>query len=185
MAILPGRIESARGELEHRIRGINMPTHPSTIRLIAYWQQCEARGGLRMERDIPAPDIAPLMQDIMVAEPVRAWSDARIRLAGSALAQYFGRDVDGALMSDIFAGEPRDGEMLLAEARTAIARSRPGIIEQILVENGREVLRQEVTALPIYAPEGNTRWILTSTFSFDPPRTAAPFRPRLLGADAG
>jgi hypothetical protein len=169
MAILPGRIESARGELEHRIRGINMPTHPSTIRLIAYWQQCEARGGLRMERDIPASDIAPLMQDIMVAEPVRAWSDARIRLAGSALAQYFGRDVDGALMSDIFAGEPRDGEMLLAEARTAIARSRPGIIEQILVENGREVLRQEVTALPIYAPEGNARWILTSTFCFSKP----------------
>jgi len=169
MAILPGRIGQSHTELEHRIRGINMPTHPSTIRLIAYWQQCEARGGMRMERDIPAADIASLMPDIMVAEPVRHWTDARIRLAGSAMAQYFGRDVDGALMSDIFADEPRDREMLLAEARTAIARSRPGIVEQILVENGHEVLRQEVTALPIYAPEGNTRWILTSTFCFSKP----------------
>ena len=169
MAILPGRIESTQCELEHRIRGINMPTHPSTIRLIAYWQECEARGGLRMEHDIPAPVIAPLMPDLMVAEPIRAWTDARIRLAGSSVAEYFGRDVDGALMSDIFEGEPRDKEMLLAEARTAIARSRPGIVEQILVENGREVRRQEVTALPIYAPEGNTRWILTSTFNFTKP----------------
>jgi hypothetical protein len=72
-------------------------------------------------------------------------------------------------MSDIFSGEPRDGEMLLAEARTAIARSRPGIVEQMLVENGHEILRQEVTALPIYAPEGNVRWILTSTFCFNKP----------------
>jgi hypothetical protein len=170
MAILPGRsIEHAHAGLEHRIRGINMPTHPSTIRLIAYWQDCEGRGGLRMGRDIPAPVIAPLQPDLMVAEPVRGWADARIRLAGAALAEYFGRDVGGALMSDIFADEPRDREMLLAEARAAIARSRPGVVEQILLENGREVLRQEVTALPIYAPEGNDRWILTSTFSFTKP----------------
>jgi len=170
MAILPGRsIESAPSELEHRIRGINMPTHPSTIRLIAYWQECEARGGLRMERDIPAPQIASLMQDLMVAEPVRDWADARIHLAGAAMAEYFGRRVDGALMSDIFAEEPRDREMLLAEARTAIARSRPGVVEQILVENGHVVLRQEVTALPIYASDGKTRWILTSTFNFSKP----------------
>ena len=170
MAGLPRRsIESTHAELEHRIRGINMPTHPSTIRLIAYWQQCEVRGGLRMERDIPAPDIAPLMQDLMVAEPLRHWADARIHLAGSAMAQYFGRDVDGALMSDIFADEPRDREMLLAEARTAIARNRPGIVEQVLFENGRDVLRQEVTVLPVYAPDGKDRWILTSTFSFRKP----------------
>lgn len=169
MAILPGRIESTQCELEHRIRGINMPTHPSTIRLIAYWQDCEARGGLRMDRDVPALGIAPLLQDLMVAEPIRDWADAHIRLAGSAMADYFGRNVDGARMSDIFAGEPRDGEMLLAGAKTAIARNRPGIVEQILVENGREILRQEVAELPIYAPDSNVRWILTSTFSFSRP----------------
>ena len=101
-----------------------------------------------------------------MAEPVRDWADARIRLAGSAMAEYFGRDVSGELMSDIVGSEPRDLEMLLAGARTAIARNRPGIVEQILVDNGREILRQELTALPIYAPEGNARWILTSTFNF-------------------
>jgi len=170
MAILPGRsIERTHNGLEHRIRGINVPTHPSTIRLIAYWQQCEACGGLRMDRDVPAPDIAPLLQDLMVAEPIRDWADAHIRLAGSAMADHFGRDLDGARMSEIFAGEPRDGEMLLAGAKTAIARNRPGIVEQILVENGREILRQEVAELPIYAPDSNVRWILTSTFSFTRP----------------
>jgi len=169
MAILPGRIGQTHTELEHRIRGINVPRHPSTIRLIAYWQQCEARGGMRMDRDVPAPDIAPLLQDLMVAEPLRDWADAHIRLAGSAMAEYFGRDLDGARMSEIFAGEPRDGEMLLAGAKTAIARNRPGIVEQILVENGREILRQEVAELPIYAPDSNVRWILTSTFNFTRP----------------
>ncbi|MBS0275866.1 MAG: PAS domain-containing protein [Proteobacteria bacterium] len=167
MVMLQARgAERARSGLEHRIRGINVPMHPSTIRLIAYWQACEARGGLRMGRDVPASGIAPLLPDLVVAEPVRDWADAHIRLAGSAMAEYFGRDLDGARMSEIFAGEPRDGEMLLAGARAAIARNRPGIVEQILVGNGREILRQEVAELPIYAPDRNVRWILTSTFSF-------------------
>ena len=83
------------------------------------------------------------------------------------MVEYFGRDVDGALLSDTVAGETRDREMLLAGARTAIARNRPGIIEQILVDNGQEVLRQELTALPLLAPEGDARWILISTFSFE------------------
>lgn len=165
--MMPGRsVERPHTELEHRMRGINMPTHPSTIRLIAYWQECEARGGMRMGQDIPARPIATLLQDLTVAEPVRDWADARIRLAGSAMVEYFGRDVGGALMSEIFAGEPRDCEMLLAGAKAAIARNRPGIVEQLLFDNGREVLRQELTALPLYAPDGNARWIVTSTFNF-------------------
>ena len=168
MAMLQARgVEQTRNGLEHRIRGINVPMHPSTIRLIAYWQECEARGGLRMDRDIPAPGIAPLLQDLMVAEPVRDWADAHIRLAGSAVAEYFGRDLDGARMSDIFADEPRDGEMLLAGAKTAIARNRPGIMEQILVDRG-EIQRQEMTALPMFAPDGRAQWILVGIFSFQP-----------------
>ncbi|HSM95061.1 MAG TPA: PAS domain-containing protein [Rhizomicrobium sp.] len=167
MAIASGQeIERSYRELEHRMRGINMPTHPSTIRLIAYWQACEARGGMRMGRDVPASDIAALMPDLTVAEPVRDWADARIRLAGSAMAGYFGHEADGALMSEAVTGERRAREMLLAGARTAIARNRPGIIEQVLVDNRREVLRQELTALPIYAPDSNARWILLSFFSF-------------------
>jgi hypothetical protein len=167
MAAVPGRsVERTHYEFEHRMRGINMPTHPSTTRLIAYWQECEARGGMRMGRDIPARDVSMFLKDLTVAEPVRDWADARIRLAGSAMADYFGRDINGALMSEIVAGEPRDRDMLLAGARAAIARSRPGIIEQILVDNGREVLRQELTALPLFAPDSDARWILISTFNF-------------------
>lgn len=167
MAVVLGRkVEQSHVALEHRMRGINMPTHPSTIRLIAYWQDCETRGGMRMGRDMPARAIAAFLPDLTVAEPVGDWADARIRLAGSAMADYFGRDVGGALMSEVVVGEARDREFLLAGARTAIARNRPGIVEQILVDNGREVLRQELTALPLLAPEGDARWILISTFNF-------------------
>jgi hypothetical protein len=167
MSVVLGRsVERSHFELEHRFRRINMPTHPSTIRLTAYWQECEARGGLRMGVDIPARAIAMLLQDLTVAEPVRDWADARIRLAGSAMTEYFGRDVSGELMSETLAGSPRDCEMMLAGAKAAIARNRPGSIEQTLFDNGREVQRQELTAFPITAPDGNARWLLTSTFSF-------------------
>jgi hypothetical protein len=167
MAIVLGRnVDRSHYELEHRMRGINMPTHPSTIRLIAYWQDCKTRGGMRMGCDVPDRAIAHFLQYLTVAEPVGEWADARIRLAGSAMAEYFGRDVSGALLSEIATGEAREREFLLAGVRTAIARNRPGIIEQILVDKGREVLRQELTALPLLAPEGDARWILISTFNF-------------------
>jgi hypothetical protein len=176
MAVVLGRnVDRPHTELEHRMRGINMPTHPHSIRLIAYWQDCEARGGMRMGRDMPAREIAALLPDLIVAEPIRDWADARIRLAGSAMADYFGRDVGGALMSEVTGGT-RDRELLLADARTAIARNRPGIIEQILVDNGQEVLRQEVTALPLFAADSNARWILISTFNFE--TLAGLFQPR-------
>ena len=175
-AVLGRNIDRPHIELEHRMRGINMPTHPHSIRLIAYWQECEARGGMRMGRDVPARDIAALLPDLTVAEPVGDWADARIRLAGSAMAEYFGRDVGGILMSEAIAGEARERETLLAGARTAIARNRPGIIEQILVDNGQEVLRQEVTTLPMFAADSNARWILISTFNFE--TLAGLFQPR-------
>ena len=165
MAAALGReIERSHHDLEHRMRGINMPMHPSTIRLIAYWQACEAHGGMRMGHDVPAGAIAALLPDLTIAEPIRGWADARIRLAGSA--DYFGPGAEGALISEVVTGELREREMLLAGARTAIARNRPGIIEQVLVDNRREILRQEVTALPIYAPDSSARWILISIFSF-------------------
>jgi hypothetical protein len=164
--VLERSVDRPHVALEHRMRGINMPTHRSTIRLIAYWQDCAPRGGMRMGRDMPSPAIGPFLPDLMVAEPVGDWADARIRLAGSAVTDYFGRDVCGALLSDIVAGEARDRELLLADARAAIARNRPGIIEQILVDNGKEVLRQELTALPLLAPDSDAQWILISTFKF-------------------
>jgi hypothetical protein len=142
------------------------PAHPSTRRLIAYWQDCEARGGMRMGRDVPARAIASLLQDIIVAEPLGDWDDARMRLAGFGMAQYFGREITGALMSDMLADNRAHLQMLLAGVRNAIAQNLPGTVEHWVYDGTQLVARQEMIALPLFAPDGDTRWILAGTFNF-------------------
>jgi hypothetical protein len=167
MAVVLGRnVDRSHYDFQHHIKIIKVPTHPSSIRLIAYWQECLSRGGMLMGRDVPSRAIASLLQDITVAEPVDDWKDARMRLAGSGMAAHFGRDVRGLLMSKIFAGEQSDMHMLLAGAKSVIARNRPGTVEHIISDDGREVLRQEMTVVPLRSPDDRARWSLTGTFNF-------------------
>jgi hypothetical protein len=167
MSVVLGRfVGRSHYEYEHRYRIVREPVHPSTLVLTGYWRACEARGGMRMGRDIPARAIAPLMKDIVVAEPIGDWDDALLRLVGSAMTEYFGRDVTGMRMTEVHAGNEADRVMLLGGVKYAIAKNRPGTVEQTLLDNGKEVLRQEMTALPLYAPSGAARWILISTFNF-------------------
>ena len=167
MSVLLGRfVDRSHYDYEHRFRLVKDPAHPSTIALIAHWQACQAHGGMRMGRDIPARAIAPLMKDLVVSEPIGDWEDARLRLVGSAMAEYFGRDVTGLRMNEVFAGQLSDRDMLLAGAKACIAKNGPGTVQQILLDNGREVLRQEMTAMPLLSPGGNEHWLITATFNF-------------------
>lgn len=159
-------VEKSHYELEHRFRAVREPEHPSTLKLIAYWQSCEAQGGMRMGRDIPARAIAKLLRDLTVSEPVGDWEDARVRLAGSGMNEHFGREVSGLLNSEIFAGRTEDKQMMLAGARNVIAKNRPGTVEHTLFDGERAVLRQEMTALPLLSPDGSAHWILIGTFNF-------------------
>jgi hypothetical protein len=167
MAVVLGRIvDQSHYELQHRMTPVKEPTHPSSIKLLAYWRECDARGGMRMGRDIPSRAIAPLLKDLCVAEPIGDWTDARIRLAGSSMTEYFGRDASGMLMSEINGGSEADLQMMLNGARHATAKNRPGSIEHALLNEGIVVLRQEMTVVPIWSPDGNARWLVTGTFNF-------------------
>jgi hypothetical protein len=166
-AVVLGRIvDRSHYELEHRLAAVKTPVHPASIQLLAYWRECDARGGMRMGRDIPSRAIGALLRDLCVAEPVDNWVDARIRLAGSAMAEYFGRDVSGMLMSEIIGGSEEDWHLLMNGARYATAHNKPGTVEQTLLDKGLVVLRQEMTAVPIWSPDGDARWLVTGTFNF-------------------
>lgn len=168
MAVVLGRIvDQSHYELQHRMEVVKEAKHPLSIKLLDYWRECDARGGMRMGRDIPSRAIAPLLKDICVAEPVGDWEDARIRLAGSAMAEYFGRDASGLLMSEIMGeGRENDFQLMMNGARFATTRNKPGTVEQSLLNEDIVVLRQELTAVPIWSPDGDARWLVTGTFNF-------------------
>lgn len=90
--------------------------HPNARALLECWREHEAKGGMRMGRDIPSRALAKLLPNIIIGEPIGGWDDARIRLAGTALMERFGRDVAGELTSELCPGSRRG---------RAVAKARP------------------------------------------------------------
>ena len=44
------------------------PVHPEAMELHRYWLACQARGGLKLGRDLPSREIAKLMSKLSVLE---------------------------------------------------------------------------------------------------------------------
>jgi hypothetical protein len=166
--ILLGRsVRDQQHEYEHSLSRVTVPVHPSTIRLCAYWENCQSKGGMRMGRDIPNRAIAPLLRHVTVAEPVGDWTDARLRLAGSGMSTHFGHDPSGRLMSELFVSNTEQLAMLLAGARAALAANTRGVVDHKVMHNGLVAMRNELVVLPVLPPEGDAQlWALVGTFAF-------------------
>lgn len=166
MALILGQhIDRSFYALDHRFVERKAPTHPSIRRLIGYWRECEAKDGLRMGRDIPARAIAPLLSHIMVHEPFASWEDAYVRYAGFGTAKYFGRDITGLLHSEVSAGDlSATLGSLLFEARALVAENRCRILDHRALSDGIEIERQELVQMPMFGPDGKSRWLLSAVF---------------------
>jgi hypothetical protein len=142
------------------------PQHPTSKVLIAHWRAYEAKGGMRMGRDVPSRAIATLLPSISICEPLGDWVDGRIRIAGSILTLRFGRDIHGLLVSELYKDDPDGGRILLENARRAQETRRPGLLSTRVCAEEHEVMRFEVVALPIFAADGLTQLSLVGTFRF-------------------
>ena len=142
------------------------PEHPSTKVLITHWRSYEAKGGMRMGRDVPSRAIAMLLSCISICEPLGNWVDGRIRIAGSILTLRFGRDIHGQLISELYRDDPDGGRMLLENARRAQETRQPGLLSTRVFAGQHEVMRFEVVALPILAADGLAQLSLVGTFRF-------------------
>ena len=143
------------------------PEHSSSRVLIDYWKSCEERGGMRLGRDIPNRAIAKVLAYVAITEPVDDWRDGRMRLVGSALANRFGRDITGVLISELFVyDDPLMLAAMLGGAKMAATRRRPGIATDRVLLDGREQMRNEVIVLPVDSPDSSATWALTGTFPF-------------------
>lgn len=142
------------------------PQHPSSKKLIAEWRANEAKGGMRMGRDIPCRAIARLLDCISICEPVGDWADGRIRIAGSILTLRFGRDIHGMLISELYKDDPEGGRILLERARRAQATREPALLDTRVCAGDVEVMRFEVVVVPIFAADGIAPLSLVGTFRF-------------------
>lgn len=119
-----------------------------------------------MGRDIPCRAIARFLSNISVCEPVGEWLDGRIRLAGEILAQRFGRDTQGMLISELYQTDRDGGVLLLESARRAQASRQPGLLSARVCRDQFELMRFEVVALPIFGSDGIAELSMVGTFRF-------------------
>jgi hypothetical protein len=159
-------VHNPSAEFQYPKAVITVPEHPSSMALIEHWRAHEGRGGMCMGRDIPSRAISKLLSNIAICEPEIGWADARIRLAGSILTERFGRNITGMRISELYESDPEAGRMLVESARQAQEMRQPGLLSTRVVANNTEVMRFEVVALPIFAPDGFTPWCLVGIFRF-------------------
>jgi len=140
--------------------------HPSSVALMSCWREHEAKGGMRMGRDIPSRALVKLLPHILITEAVDDWQDARIRLAGTALLERFGRDIAGSLATQIYADDLEGIKFLLQHQRRAMEVREPCVVDTRIFLDGMEMMHLEIVLLPNYSPDGSGIWNLVGAFRF-------------------
>jgi hypothetical protein len=146
------------------ITQITEPTLPGAKRFVEFWHLRQP-AGVMVGRDVPSRAIAPLLSSLIVYEPVDDGRDWRIRLAGAALLRRFGRDVTGSLISELY---PQDHFLILRRRALLVMHLNLPQLDDVVIRSGeRTLLHFETVHVPVYAPDGITRWDMAGYFYFD------------------
>lgn len=142
---------------------VDVLEHPDAAAALRFWQNRPA-DGIKIGRDVPSRAIARLLSRTVIYEPMDGGIDFKVHLAGSGIRRRFGRDITGELLSQLYNANdllPRlkgvQEVLATGEARTARVIHRAADVE---------VLKIELFQMPLMAPNGTDRWVLTFAFYF-------------------
>ena len=141
------------------------PVHFGARVLRDYWEDRAAHGGLVIGKDVPSRQVASILRNLLVYEPIDAGQDFQIRLAGAAALRRFGRDVTGAKMSSLFV--PPVFERRRDAINRALERGRPFMRDVRVARDGRPELRFEFIGVPALSPDRKANWLLAGIFYYD------------------
>lgn len=97
--------------------------HPELQNLLTFWAWCRGARTLPSRSAIPAEDFKPWMGHIMIIEPVGTPPRFRVRLHGTRLYGYDGKDLTGWYLDEAVA-EP-DLHCIVAPYQAAIRTREP------------------------------------------------------------
>jgi hypothetical protein len=153
--------ESAGTPLEIRPSTLSAPVHAEAIALHRYWLGCQARGGLKLGRDLPSREIAKLMSRLSVLEANADQSDFRFRLVGSGWLDRFGRDIKGEWVSSLYDSEVF--EEYRAGVHSVLRTGNPKFTDVRVLQKRQLLHHLEYVQLPVGAPEAE-RCIVMGAF---------------------
>ena len=89
LGLVWGNLDPVAQNLEEIRTEIPTPTQYGACLLLDQWKTREQRGGFVVGRDVPSRDLASILRNIGLFEPIDGAADFRVRLAGTAFMRRF------------------------------------------------------------------------------------------------
>lgn len=156
-----GRVDPRAPDLKETATILDAPELHGAQLLLDDWKKHE--DGFVVGRDIPSRALSTILRNIAILEPVDG--DFRVRLGGTALLVRFGRDISGALLSELYA--PAIFARCRKWLRDAMDGNRPLMHRIELRQGNRKPLNFEMIYLPALAPDRRTPWALAGFFYYE------------------
>jgi hypothetical protein len=165
LGLVWGNLDPVAQNLEEIRTEIPSPTQYGACLLLDQWRTRELRGGFVVGRDVPSRDLASILRNIGLFEPIDGAADFRVRLAGTAFMRRFGRDITGLTLSGIYGPEDFRERR---EALVGIIRSKKPVIVEVKVQRDtRTVMRFEGLGLRVLSPDRKDVWVMGGLFYSD------------------
>jgi hypothetical protein len=117
--------------------------------LFAYWAARRRGANLPARRDLHPADIKRLLPTLSLIEVARAPLEFRIRLAGTALYDVYGREITGRGLAEVYNSAAAD--YWRAELQKVVAEARPAVGVHSLAWRGASHLSLLWLRLPLAA----------------------------------
>jgi hypothetical protein len=140
------------------------PVHRGARQMLETWQAREAQGRFVVGRDVPSRDLARVLSGLALFQPI-LHGDFRVRLAGLALRRRFGRDVTGEKLSELM--DSAQFARHAAGLRELLESGKPLVVETRVMDAGRMRMCYELVAVRVFAPDGETPWVMSGMFFHD------------------
>lgn len=120
--------------------------HPKLRELLALWRAKRGARATPTRADINTIELRPWLGNLMLLEVIDNGADMLYRVYGSALADYFGRDLTGRKLSSL---PPQVSAVVSSEYRQAIVDPKP-----LTVTHRRSVQHARIPISKLILPLG-------------------------------
>ncbi len=165
LGLVWGDMDCCAPDYRHTRTVLGAPEHPGAKQTLHIWRARMAKGGFVVGQDIPSRELAGVLRNLAVYEPVEDGHDYRVRIAGTAFYRRFGREVTGRLLSELF------DLQLFADIRKGllevVGHGTPYSVAIERSQGARPAVQSEILLLPVASPDGQARWALAGMFFYD------------------
>jgi hypothetical protein len=165
LGLVWGNLDAVATNLEEIRVEISRPTQYGAVLLLDHWRLRDAQGGFVVGRDVPSRELATVLRNLALYEPIEEGRDFRVRLAGTAFMRRFGRDITGLRLSEVYDGTHFEHER--ETLANVIRTKKPYLVDAKIKRDDHIFMRYEIVRLRVLSPDRKDSWVMGGLFYSD------------------